>query len=176
MLMRKINAVLSLLTTLLFFDHAIFNTVRMISPNPVEESADFMPWIFFGLMLLHAVISIFLVISTRSKNKEQKPKAYVKLNFATIAQRFSGVALIVLAGLHAVGTSGLVHFPKPVYPILHIVFFTVAFAHVAVSTSKAFITLGIGNAKFVKVADIVIKVICAVMLIAALTGIFLYKV
>jgi hypothetical protein len=173
--MRKINAILSLLTTLLLFDHASFNTVRMLSGGTVEESADFMPWIFLGFMLMHAIVSIGLLISTRAKNEKQTSKAYVRFNAATLVQRFSGVALIVLAGLHAVGTSGLVHFPGPVYPVLHVVFFTVAFAHVAISTSKALITLGIGNAKFVRVADIVIKVICAAMLIAALAGVFLYK-
>jgi hypothetical protein len=56
------------------------------------------------------------------------------------------------------------------------VFFTVALAHTAVSTGKAFITLGLGSAKFVKAADIAVKVICAATLIASLIGFYLYKV
>ena len=60
--------------------------------------------------------------------------------------------------------------------IVHAMFYTIVLMHAAVSTSKAFITLGIGNAKFVKVVDIVVKVICAATLIAALTSFYLYRV
>jgi hypothetical protein len=135
-----------------------------------------MPWILFGLMLVHAVISIDLAISAHSETEKRKGKSYPKLNVATILQRVSGVAMIVFAGLHVAGAAGYMQPPKLVHAILPPVFFTIALAHVAVSTSKAFITLGIGNAKVVKAVDIVVKVICAATLIATLTGFYLYKV
>ena len=47
-------------------------------------------------------------------------------------------------------------------------------AHVAVSTSKAFITLGIGNAEFIKTLDAVVKVVCVATLIADVAGFFLF--
>ena len=176
MLMRKINAVVSLLTAVLLLNHGIFNAVRMISRGTIEKSVTFTSWILFGLMLAHAVISIDLAISAHSETEKQKNKSYPKLNAATIFQRISGMVLIVFAGLHAAGAAGFMTPPKLVHAILPPLFFTIALAHVAVSTSKAFITLGIGNAKFVKAVDIVIKVICAATLIAALTGFYLYKV
>ena len=46
--------------------------------------------------------------------------------------------------------------------------------HTAISTSKAFITLGIGSAMFVKTVDIAVKVICGVTLVADIVGFYLY--
>jgi hypothetical protein len=176
MLMRKINAGLALLTTFLLLDHAIFNAVRMISRGTVGKNSVFISRILFGLMLAHAVISIVLAISAHSETEKIKCKSYPKLNVATIVQRISGVLLIVFATLHVAGAAGFMHTPKAVHTIIPPLFFTIALAHVAVSTSKAFITLGIGNAKFVKAADVVVKVICAATLIAALIGFYLHQV
>ena len=176
MLMRKINAGLSLLTAVLLLDHAIFKTVRMISRGIIGKGGSFISWILFGLMLAHAVISIDLAISAHSEEETRKGKSYPKLNISTIIQRITGMVLIVFAGLHVAGAAGYMTPPPIVHAIVPAVFFTIALMHVAVSTSKAFITLGIGNAKFVKAADLVIKVICAATLIAALTGFYLYKV
>ena len=176
MLIRKINAILGLLTTFLLLDHAIFNAVWMISRGTIEKHVNFMSWILFILMLAHAVISIDLAISAHSETEKHKGKLYPKLNAATIFQRASGVALIIFAGLHVAGASGFMQPPRLVNAIIPPLFFVIALAHVAVSTGKAFITLGIGNAVFVKCVDIVTKVICAITLVAAVIGFYLYKV
>lgn len=57
MILRKLNAWLSLFTTLLFLDHAIFHAVWMLSKGTIEKSADSMPKILFVVMMIHAVIS-----------------------------------------------------------------------------------------------------------------------
>ena len=176
MLLRKINAGLSLLSTFLLLDHAIFHAVWMISRGTIEKNGTFMPWILFGLMLTHAVISIDLAISAHSGIEKRKAKSYPQLNIATIIQRISGIVLIVFTGLHVAGAAGFMTPPPIVHAVLPPLFFTIALTHAAVSTSKAFITLGIGNAKFVKVVDVVVKVICAATLIADITGFYLYKV
>ena len=176
MLLRKINAVIGLLTTFLLLDHAIFNAVRMMSRGTIKESGAFMPRILFGLMLAHAIISIYFAITAHSETEKRKCKSYPKLNVTTIFQRISGIILIVFTGLHVAGAAGFMHLPKPVHAIFHPLFFTLALAHAAFSTSKAFITLGIGNARIIKVVDIVIKVICTATIIAALTGFYLYIV
>ena len=49
MILRKINAVLSLFTTVLLMDHAIFLSVWMLSRCSIEKSADFMPRILVFL-------------------------------------------------------------------------------------------------------------------------------
>lgn len=179
MLIRKINAALSLLVTLLLLDHAGFYSVWMISMGTIEKTAGPLPWIFFGLMMVHGVISLGLVISTRLKGPEtekDKVKAYPKLNGSTYFQRISGILLIVLTVLHVAGATGLMVPPRLIHAIVPPVFFTIALGHVAVSTSKAFVTLGIGNAKFIKAVDILMKVVCAALLIASLVGFYLYKV
>ena len=65
------------------------------------------------------------------------------------------------------------HFqPKILHTIMHPLFFGVCSMHIAVSVSKAMITLGIGNAKTVKIVDIIIKILCAVIWIASVIGFY----
>ena len=175
MLLRKINAGLSLLATVLILNHAISLSAWMLSKGAIPKSADFIPWVLAGVVLAHAFISIDLAISAHTSNKNRKGKKYAKMNRATIIQRISGVLMMLFIALHIAGATGYMHLPKVVYAIVPALFYTIVLAHVAVSTSKAFITLGIGNIKFVKVVDIVIKVICAATLIAALTSSYLYR-
>ena len=172
MLKQKINAGLSLLSTMLLLDHAIFLSVWMLSGGMIPKSAGFMPWVLAGAVLSHAIISIDLAVSAHMGPKTRKSKTYTKLNRSTIIQRASGVLMMLFIPLHIAGAAGYMQPPK----IVHAMFYTIVLMHAAVSTSKAFITLGIGNAKFVKVVDIVVKVICAATLIAALTSFYLYRV
>ena len=87
----------------------------------------------------------------------------------------SGMALILLVILHLAGVMGITQPPKAVHAILPPLFFAVALMHTALSTGKALITLGIGNAKAIKVVDIVIKILCTLTLVAAVTGFYLYS-
>ena len=174
MVLRKINAGLSLLSTILLMYHAIFHAAWMLSQGSIEKRANIMSWVLFGLMMLHAFVSIDLVASTYMETESCKCKHYPKMNVSTLVQRVSGVLLIVFTVLHVAGTIGYLQPPPLVHAILPPVFFTVALLHTAVSTSKAFVTLGIGNAKFVRVADVAIKGICVVTLLADVVGFYLY--
>lgn len=174
MLLRKINAIISLLTTLFLLDHAIFSSVWMLSRGKVEQSAPFSPWILVGLVAAHAFISIYFAVEANMDGTKVKGKNYPKLNRVTIFQRASGILLIVFTALHIAGAADAMQPPQIVHAIFHPLFFTIALAHAAVSTDKAFITLGIGNAKFVKGVSIAIKVICAATLIASISGFYLF--
>lgn len=176
MILRKLNAWLSLFTTLLFLDHAIFHAVWMLSKGTVEKSADSMPKILFVFMMLHAIISIILAIVNHTGNEKCKCKNYPNMNRPTYIQRISGIALIPLTVLHILGTIGILTPPQVVHAILPPLFFTICLMHVAISTNKAFITLGIGNAGFIKIADVVMKLICVVTLVADVIGFYLYLV
>jgi hypothetical protein len=127
-----------------------------------------------GLMAVHAFISIYFAVDSQDEGEKRKFKSYPKMNHATIFQRVSGLLLIVFTALHVAGASGAMHPPQIVHAVVPPIFFTIALAHAAVSTDKAFITLGIGNAKFVKIVSIAIKLICAVTLIADITGFYLF--
>ena len=174
MILRKINAVLSLITTFMLMDHAIFHAVWMLSMGSVEKSANSMPWILCGLMGLHAIISIILAICNHKDGDRRGCCGYARLNRATYIQRASGISLIVLTFLHVAGTVGITHLAQTVHAILPPLFFAVALMHTAISTSKALITLGIGNAKFIKVADVAMKILCFVTLVADVTGFYLF--
>ena len=62
MLLRKINAVISLLCTILLMDHAIFHAAWMLSRGSIAQSATPLPRMMFVVMMVHAVLSIVLAI------------------------------------------------------------------------------------------------------------------
>ena len=173
MLKRKINAVVSLLTTVLLLTHAIFLSIYMLSGGRSIRPAGFIGWVLMGLMIAHALISIDLAISAHAETGKRKGKNYPKMNVPTIVQRVSGILMVPAAGLHIAGAVGAMVQPKMVHAIVPPLFFAIVLAHVALSTSKALITLGIGNAKLIKTVDIVMKVICGATLIAGVAGIYL---
>ena len=176
MILRKLNAWLSLFTTLLFLDHAIFHAVWMLSKGTIEKSADSMPRILFAVMMIHAIISIVLAFFGHKDADKIKCNGYFDLNRPTYIQRISGIVLIPLTVLHVLGTIGILTPPQVVHAILPPLFFTICLMHVAISTNKAFITLGFGNARFIKIADVVMKLICVVTLVADVIGFYLYLV
>ena len=96
------------------------------------------------------------------------------MNRVTYIQRASGISLILLTFLHIAGTVGILTPPQLVHAILPPVFFAITLMHAAISTSKAFVTLGIGNAKIIKVFDIAMKCLCVATLIADVVGFYLY--
>lgn len=170
---RKVNAAVSLLTMVMLLAHAILLSVWMLSGGRTVKPAGVIGWIAMGLMLTHALISIDLAISAHEETKNRKGKKYPKMNVSTIIQRASGILMIPTAVFHIAGTAGYLQPPPVVHVIVSPLFFVVVLMHIAVSASKAFITLGIGNAKLVKAVDIVIKVICGATLIAGVIGIYL---
>ena len=174
MLLRKINAVFSLLSTVLLLTHAIIVAIWTLSRGHIAISAGIMPWVLVGIMLTHAMISIDLAISAHSEGEKRKFKSYPKLNIPTMVQRISGILLILFTALHVAGAAGFMQPPHLVHAILPPLFFTIAMMHTAISAGKAFITLGIGDAKVYNKIDIAIKLICAVTLICDITGFYLH--
>jgi hypothetical protein len=174
MLLRKINAIISLLTAFFLLGHAIFTSVWMLSRGSVAQSAPAAPWILAGLMAAHAFISIYFAVSSHMEGETRKVKSYPSMNRVTIFQRVSGILLIVLTALHIAGASGAMQPPHIVHTILSPLFFAISLAHTAVSTDKALITLGIGHAGLVKAVGVIMRIVCAATLIAAVIGFYLY--
>ena len=176
MLLRKINSVLSLMITLLLMDHAIFMGAYMLSRGEIEQNTSKLPRLMFMLMMVHAIISIILAIRGHKGAEKRKYNGYAPMNAPTYFQRVSGILLIVFTVLHILGASGVMQPPLMVHIIVPPLFFALSLAHVAVSASKALITLGIGNAKLVKVVDMAIKMICCATLIVDLIGFYLDRI
>lgn len=176
MMLRKINAVFSLLVTIMLLDHAMFQGLWMLSNGAIPKHANSMPWILFAFMLVHAIISIVLGILGHKGATKGEYKGYANLNKATYFQRTSGILLIVFTVLHISSAAGGMANPKLVHAIFPPLFFAIALMHTAISGSKAFITLGIGNAKFIDFVDVAIKTICFLTLIIDIAGFYLYLV
>ena len=173
MLKRKINACVSLLTTVMLLLHAILLSIWILSGGRTIKPAGLMGWILMGIMIAHALISIDLVVSTYAESQTRKGKSYLKMNVSTVVQRASGILMVPTAALHIAGATGAMTPPPAVHMIVPPLFFAIVLSHIAVSTGKALITLGIGNAKLIKVVDIVMKVICAITLVAGVIAIYL---
>ena len=170
MILRKINAILALTSTLLLMDHAVFHAVWMLSRGAITKTESPLSFILCGFIAAHAVISILLAFLGHKGAENRKCNSYAKLNASTMIQRISGILLIVFTALHV----GPLRPPKALLMVLQSLFFAIALLHVAVSTEKAFITLGIGNAKTIKTIGIIVKLVCAVTFIAAVVGFYLY--
>ena len=172
--LRKINAVFSLISTLLLWGHAISLAIWMLSRGSIYIPTGLMPWALTVVVAIHAIISVAIMISTHKGHETGAVKQYPKLNPATIVQRITGAMLLLFTALHILGAAGITQTPQVVHAIVPPLFFLLCMAHAAISTSKAFITLGIGDAKFIKTADIAIKAICATTLIADIIGFYLF--
>ena len=173
MILRKINAVLSLITTLLLADHALFFSAWMISGGSIPVSSRAMPWVLAGLMVTHAAISIFCLLLGSEDEEERKVKHYFKLNKSTLFQRITGALVVLLLAVHVTSAAGNFQ-PKLLHAVVQPLFFAAALAHVSVSVSKALITLGIGTAKVIKIVDLVMKVFCIAVAVFGIAGLYCY--
>ena len=174
MLLRELNAGFSLVTTFLTLGHAISLAAWMLSQGRIPRPASTLPWLLTILVAIHALLSIFLMISDRKGQKGPAGSAYPKLNRATVLQRVTGMPIVFFTALHILGAMGIMQPPQLVHAIVPPLFFTIVLAHVAVSTPKACITLGFGNAKFIHTFGIVIRVICIATLVADVVGFYLF--
>ena len=172
--LRKMNAGVGLLVTVLLMAHAIGLAVWMLSRGAVPQMENYLPWILTGATVVHALVSIGLMISGHKGAKNHQSKKYPQMSVSTMIQRISGALMVLFTWLHIAGASGIMTPPQAVHAIVPPLFFLLVMVHIAVSTSKAFITLGIGNAKFVKRADIAVKTLCALVLVADIIGFYLH--
>ena len=118
MLKRKLNAVASLLTTVLLLAHAILLSVYMLSGGRSFRPAGFMGWVLMGVMICHALVSIDLALSAHVEENTRKGKQYPKLNIPTILQRITGLLMVPAAALHIAGATGAMVPPKMVHAIV----------------------------------------------------------
>ena len=173
MSLRTINAGYSLVTTLLALAHAISLAIWMLSKGAVPMPPKVLPWVLTIMAGIHAILSVVIMITTH-KGQQKKGNSYPKLNRETIVQRITGVLMLLFTALHILGTVGIMQPPQFVHAVVPPLFFFIVLAHTAISTSKALITLGIGSWKFIRVATIAVKLVCATTLIADVVGFYLF--
>ncbi|MCR5109239.1 MAG: hypothetical protein K6B28_13880 [Lachnospiraceae bacterium] len=172
MILKKLNAVLGLLSILFLLMHAGYSIFSYFTfyYNPFLQKLFSIPVMI--AVCLHAVLGM-LIVFTRPDGTEMT--LYKKLNMRIVLQRVSAALIFPLLIIHintfswmnALKASGL----KLVMIILilaEILFFAVVITHVSVSFTNAFITLGLLSLRETqKKIDRVVYVIGAVLFVTA---------
>jgi len=183
MKVKKINAVLALISVLLLFTHSIYEVFSFLAfyYNPMVTSA--IAFTLASCMMLHAAISMTVLGVKHDGNALDK---YPKENIRTIIQRGSACGLLLILPFHIktgdwisskFGGFGFL----VVLIILGILFWAFTFIHIGSSFTRALITLGIlKSVKTQKILDWIIWVICGILFIISLfviikTQIILFK-
>ena len=165
--LKKNNAILSLFTCLMLLTHVVYQTVAHLlffySPmvSKILGYAVLIPAVIHGVM--SAVSVLFL--------HDYRKIMYKKANVRTYIKRICAVIIVVLLPAHLYSyaihdiTAGSALFYSAVS--IQIIFYGAIITHVAVSVSKALITLGmIGNMDKMHMIDRSLFVLCAALLVA----------
>ncbi len=168
MKLKKINAffaLLSLLGLLIHVGYSIFAYLTFYY-NPSLKKLTAIPFILFTCV--HAVCGMCAVFL---QGDGTRLDIYRKQNMGTVIQRVSAALIFPLLILH-INIYGFLKnaaadgkwFFFILLILLQILFFAVVFSHIAVSFSKAFITLGILNNRIIqKKFDRIVFVLCAAL-------------
>jgi large-conductance mechanosensitive channel len=169
---RKVNAVISLICSCLILIHGSYDALWMMLRGKITTLPKFLPLALIIFVVIHIILSIVTAILGSGGKKNPNSKMYKKENIKTMIQRVFGLLIIILLPPHIIGMGNHL-VPKVLHSIIHPLFFLVVYAHTAISFSKAFITLGIGNAKFIKIVDRLITILCMFIFIASIIGVYL---
>lgn len=172
MKLKKINAVLALLSFIAMFLHIGYSSFAYFTfyYNPVMTKIFAFP--FMTLTCLHAVVgmcSVFLLSDGTSAN------LYPRQNVKTIVQRITAALIFPLLILH-LNTFALLQSTSSnkqyvLFALLilsELLFYAVVISHAAVSFSKALLTLGrLGSVKALKITDKIVYILCSLLFVAA---------
>ena len=160
--MKKANAILSIISLALLSVHALYelSAYVLFYYNPLISGLT--GWLAGGAITIHAVLSAISMF----KLNDSKTVMYKKLNLGTVIQRVSAVIMVVLFPFHIntydflkINSHGAAFwFAETVY----IVFYSALFSHIAVSFSKALISLGkLEDDRKRRSINKVVSIICA---------------
>ncbi len=172
MKIKKINAVLSLLTTAAVFIHVGYTAYAYLTfyYNPLLKNLTSKPFMIFAC--LHAVCGMAIVFFSSDGTALDR---YPKLNVGTVLQRATAILILPLLLLH-INVFGLLKncaesgtwFPFVLLMISQPVFYGTVFTHVAVSFSRALVTLGaLSSPEKKKAVDRTVYIVCGVFFAAA---------
>ena len=169
---RKVNAVISLICTVLILVHGTYDALWMMLRGKISTLPKPMAFVLMGLVILHTILSIVTAILGSGGKPNKKEKMYKKENIKTLIQRIFGILMVVMLTPHIIGMGNHLA-PKGLHSVIHPIFFLAVYGHTAISCSKAFITLGIGNAKLIKVIDRIASILCVLIFVASIVGLYL---
>ena len=172
MKLKKVNAVLSLLSVLTLMIHVGYSTFAYLTfyYNPTLKTLTSLPFIIF--VCLHAICAMCSVFLYSDGTRVD---VYRKQNMGTVIQRVSAALIFPLLFIH-VKTFDLLKssaadgrwFLFGLWIFVQVFFFGVIFAHTATSFSKALITLGLlSDREKQRKLDRIVYVVCAVFFLVA---------
>lgn len=168
---RKVNAVISLICTFLILVHGGYDAIWMFMRGKLPNLPKPMAFVLLGFVVIHTVLSIVTaILGSKGKTKKDE-KMYAQPNKETLLQRVFGILIVLMMPLHILGMQNHLN-PKILHSILHPILFFVVYGHTGISFNKAFITLGIGNSKLIKVLGIIIRVVCILLFVASCVGLY----
>ena len=168
MRIKKINAVLSLLTVLAIIVHIGYNIFAYLTfyYNPMLKGLTAGP--FMLLACLHAILGMMIVFLQADGTRLD---LYPKQNRSTVIQRVSAALIFPLMILHTKTFSLLQScagsgkwVPFVLLIITQPLFYGTVLTHVAVSVTRALVTLGrIDSREKQKKIDCIVYIFCAVL-------------
>ncbi len=163
-MIKRVNAYFSLASLALIAVHVIYEIFAYITMyyNPVLSAL--VSYIPATIIVTHAIISIICVIFLNDSIKI----LYKSMNRETVLQRVSAFLMVILLPVHIVsynllessaGSAGYI-----VTEIAQVIFYMSLYTHIAVSVSKAFVTLGfLDDDRRRKRIDVFAMIICGIM-------------
>lgn len=177
MKMKKINSVITLALILSLLGHIGVMTYSLWTGWYVYSICKFFPRAALALLLVHILLSIIIFFFAHDGSDLK----YARLNIGTILQRATAIIMMIFIHFHMkayahvvtgqVLSCGMTAFRM----ITEFLFFAAALAHIAVSTGKAFITLGLARSeKAIQTINKVSYSICTILLLASALGMLLF--
>ena len=165
--LKKNNAILSLFTCLMLLIHVVYQAVAHLMLFYYPIVSKILGYAVLIPAVLHGAMSAISVLFLHDSRKIM----YKKANVRTYIQRICAVIIVVLLPAHLYSyaihdiTAGSALFY--VAASIQIIFYGAIITHVAVSVSKALITLGrIGNMDKMHMIDRSLFVLCAALFVA----------
>ena len=159
MRLKRWNAVIALLAAVLLAVHNTINA-RMMLLGRVTESPAFPARALAALVVIHALVSLYLLIFRHEKGG----RIYPKITAGFILQRVTGIAMILPVVFHAAVRAG--SFGVGLIPVLwvHFAVMVLSYVHIPLSVPNALVTLGVlSTARAHRTARLVCAGLCAVL-------------
>ena len=155
MSLKKFNAVCALILTALLIIHITISLVFMLTGLYNLNLTLIAARALSLTCIVHIIVSLTVLFIIRdradkSKYGSQKAKTYPALNMRIMIQRVTGLALLVMIHFHIATFQSFIYDFKPLTFggkafafFIEALFFGIVLLHLAVSFSRAFISLGL---------------------------------
>ncbi len=161
MRLKRANAVLSIIITVLLVVHAGYESIAFCMMYYQPLLSKITGYLVAGTVTVHAVISVICVFVLH----DSKSVLYLRLNLRTVIQRICAILMVVLLPVHIFafdllkGSAG--SFGYILTEAAQVLFYAALFAHVAVSFGKSLVTLGkLEKETTRRRLDVILAVLC----------------